>query len=206
MITKPIEGGFKQICATSDHIYGLDHDGNVYYREKAPTSYSSFNNSPYYADKEKKEAAEEKKAWKKLFMEYKVELPKGGPERSAQPANEPEQPVEQVDVLVDEPAHKVYKDVETIKRVQQALMDKDFYKKTNKIDGDLGKLTVDGIKAFQKSVNLRETGEIDLTLCNALGLNKPSENETVVEAENEPTIELSTGDIVEEDDEVYCGA
>jgi hypothetical protein len=204
MITKPIEGGFKMICATSDHIYGLDNEGNVYFREKAPTSYA-YNNT-YYADKDKKkEDADEKKAWKKLFMEYKVELSKGGPERSAQPSTE-ETTTEPADIVIDEPAHKVYKDVETIKRVQQALMDKEFYKKTNKVDGDLGKLTVDGIKAFQKSVNLRETGEIDLTLCNALELNKPEENETVVETE--PAIELTASDIEDEEDdnEVYCGA
>lgn len=197
MLTKPIR--FVQIAVNSDHIFGLSEEGEVYYRDKPPYQFTSYNNNSAYggsAGAMKKDADEEKKAWKKLFMEHRVEVPKGGPEREAQPANEPEVPVE---VVVDAPARKIYKDAETVKSVQTALKEKGFYKKdgptdTYKIDGDLGNLTVNAIKAFQKSINLQETGEIDLNLCEILGLTKQAENETI--------IELAPDDVVEDVNEI----
>jgi len=196
MISKPIT--FIAIAANMDHIYGLSADGEVYFREKPAHNYGTGFGA--YAGQQKKEDNEDKKVWKKLFMEYRVDVPKGGQEREAQAANEPEQPA--VEVIVEMPARKIYKDVETVKSVQTALKMRGFYKKepndTYKIDGDLGNLTVTAIKAFQKSVNLIETGEIDLTLWNALGLGEHTENETV--------IEITSDDLVEDDDEVFVSA
>ena len=185
MITKPI--GFAQIAVNADYIFGLTSDGDVYYREVPPRSYTTTTYNSGFGGSEgakKKDEQEEKRAWKKCFMEYKVELPKGGAEREAQSATEVEQgPPPPADVVVDEPARKVYKDADTIKSVQTELKVRGFYKENWKIDGDLGKLSQDAIKAFQKSVNLRETGEIDLTLWNALGLNKNADNEVTIDVE-----------------------
>ncbi len=177
MITQKIR--FMQICVNSDHIFGLTEDGEVYYRDKPPYSY---NTTTYYGGGNgavKKDIDEEKKLWKKLAMDCVVPIPKGGEVREAQPAPD----TNAANVVVDVPAHKVYRDTETVKKVQVALQGKGFYKGTNKIDGDLGNFTVTAIKEFQKSAQLIETGEIDLTLCNALGLNQPDVNETVVEPE-----------------------
>lgn len=185
MITKPIL--FVQIAVNSDHIFGLSPDGDVYYRDKPPYNYN--NNTNYsYSGGQKKDDADEKKAWKKLFMEYRVEVPKGGQEREAQSANEPESPP--AEVVVDLPARKIYKDADTVKAVQTALKEKGFYRKdpapdTYKIDGELGDLTVKAIKAFQKSVMFQETGEIDLALWNKLELNPMAEFETVIELDAE---------------------
>ncbi len=184
MITKPIR--FIQIAVNSDHIYGLSEEGDVYYRDKPPYSYGT---TSYANNYQKKEEAEEKKVWKKILMEYKVEIPKGGEVREAQPANEPE--TTPAETVVDLPARKIYKDADTVRKVQGALQGRGFYKKTNKLDGELGQFTVNAIKEFQKSVNLIETGEVDLALCNSLGLNQPQENETV---------ELGVDDIVVIDD------
>lgn len=192
MITKPIS--FIQIAVNSDHIYGLTPDGDVYFREKIPFVY----NSGAYNSVSKRDDPDEKKAWRKLFMECKVELPKGGQERDAQTVNEPEQSEQPVEVIVDVPAHKIYKDAATVTKVQNALKAKGFYKETNKSDGDLGVLTVKGIKEYQVYSNMPETGEIDLALCTALDLNKPDDNEIV--------IELSSNDVILEDANVTGGA
>lgn len=196
MITKPIR--FCQIAATTDHIFGLDEEGNVYYREKPPyftstTHHYSGGTTSY----QKKDEAEEKKVWKKCFMEYKVELPKGGAEREAQPAQDGETPA--IEMVVDEGPRKVYSDVETVKRVQQALKDKGIYKEKYKIDGDLGHLTKTAIREFQKQSNFKETGEIDFQLWNALGLTHAS-------TENEKIIELNDKDVEDTDVEVFVGA
>lgn len=200
MITKPIR--FIQICATTDHIFGLDEEGEVYFRVKPAHDYGSSTVATHYTAQnyQKKEEAEEKKTWKKCHMYYKVELPKGGDEREAQTADGAVTEAVVVQPVVDELPRKVYKDIETVKRVQVALKEKGFYKKegndTYKIDGDLGHLTTTAIKAYQKSLSLVETGEVDLTLYNALGLNASTENETI--------IDLTDG--VEEPNETFCGA
>lgn len=197
MITKPIR--FIQIAVNSDHIYGLTPEGEVYYRDKISFSYTSFNHRNNCGNTTTKKDDEEKKVWKKLLMEYRLDVPRGGPERDAQPSNEPEQPA--VDIVVAAAAGEIYKDVDTVKSVQTALRAKGFYREAWKIDGDLGKLTRDAIKEFQKSVRLKETGEIDLTLWNALGLNQNRvENENTVE-----TIELND-EGVEDYNEVFIGA
>lgn len=175
-ITKPIS--FIQIAVNADHIIGLTMDGDVYYRDKPPFSHTSTNNYSHvggYQTKKDDDEKKEKKCWKKLYMYELVEPPKGGHEREAQPSTDPAPAA-----VVDEPARKVYKDVETVKKVQTALKEKQFYKDTYKIDGDLGNLTVNAIKAFQKSVELNETGEVDLELWRALGLlGSIDDNETV---------------------------
>jgi len=197
MITKPIR--FVQIAVNMDHIFGLTPEGEVFYRDKPPHNYGYDQRNNYGAGGTvKKDDADEKKSWKKLFMEYKYEVPKGGQEREAQAVNEPEESGPSVEVVVDEPAKKIYKDTETVKSVQTALKEKGLYKETYKIDGDLGKLTQDAIKEFQKSLQLKDTGEIDLTLWNALGLNKGTETETIVE--------FSDTDMVEDDNEIDLGA
>lgn len=190
--TRPIS--FKQITATTDHIFGLDDDGNVYYREKPPYNYASTALTGA-----KKEELEEKKLWRKCLMECKLELPKGGAEREAQPGNDVENTESAVEVAVeiDEAHRRVYKDADTVKKVQTALKEKGFYKENYKIDGDLANLTVTAIKAFQKSISLQETGEIDLTLWDALGLNVSTEDETIVElpeAELMPDADDNTDD------------
>lgn len=175
MITKPIR--FVQIAVNTDHIFGLTPEGDVYYRDKPAWSFNSNTNAAF--GQQKKEETEEKKVWKKCTMEARVEVPKGGAEREAQVAEaaKPAEPV--AEVVLDEPPHRVYKDVQTVKHVQTALKAKGFYKENNKIDGDLGNITMNSIKAFQKSLNLKETGEIDVALWNALGLGN-DENEIVV--------------------------
>lgn len=209
MITKPI--GFTQIAVNADYIFGLTDDGDVYYREVPPRSYSTTTYQGGYggsAGAQKKDEQEEKRAWKKCFMEYKVELPKGGTEREAQSATDTEQapPTAPVEVVVDEPARKVYKDADTIKAVQTALKERGLYKDTWKIDGEAGKLTQDAIKAFQKTVNLRETGEIDLTLWNALGLNKNADNEVTIEVEAVDEVSDDQIEKVEDYNEGFIGA
>lgn len=194
MITKPIT--FVNGWCGTNHIFAITADGEIYYRDQPPFSHtSSTATTPYAieaaAEHKKKIADDEKKVWKKLLMEYRVDLPKGGPEREAQAANEIMTAAEPADVVIDEPARKIYKDPETVKAVQQALMDKTFYKNTYKVDGDLGKLTADAIKAFQKSIEVKETGEIDFALWAALGLAGDRENET--------TVEITDGDIVEDE-------
>jgi hypothetical protein len=203
MITKPIR--FIQITATTDHIFGLDEEGEVYYRAKPAHDFGTSSVTSYSGSVtgyQKKDEAEEKKVWKKCYMYYKVELPKGGAERDAQTAEDGEKPPETpvAELVIDEPARKIYKDVETVKKVQIALKEKGFYKKdgtdTYKIDGDLGHLTTTAIKAFQKSVDLKETGEVDLNLWNALNLNASNENETIIVLTDE----------VEDANEIFCGA
>lgn len=201
MVTELIR--FVQITATTDHIFGLDEEGVVYYREKPSFVYSTAHAAGYGgASYQKKDEAEEKKVWKKCLMEYKVELPKGGAEREAQPGTEDGKPAQTaLEVVVDEPARKVYKDTETVKRVQQALKDKGIYKDTYKIDGDLGHLTIKAIKEYQKSLSLKEDGEIDFNLWNALGLNASNEQETIIELKPELKPEEDLSDV-----EIFAGA
>lgn len=204
-IVKPIK--FIQIAINADHIIGLTPDGEVYFRDKPPFTYNTTGYSHVSGFQKKDDDAKvEKKCWKKLYMYELIELPKGGEVREAQSADEGEKQEEPtIEVVVDEAPRKVYKDVETVKKVQAALKAKGFYIKTGpndtyKVDGEMGHLTTTAIKDFQKSVNLKDTGEIDHALWKALGLlSNIDDNETVVP--------VNENDIVEDTDEVvYCGA
>lgn len=200
-VVKPIR--FVQIAINADHIIGLTPEGEVYYREKPPYSYTttSYNHVTGYQQPKKDDDAKlEKKCWKKCYMYELVELPRGGEVREAQSADEGEKQEEaKTEPVIDEPARKVYKDVESVKKVQAALKAKGFYVKTPndtyKIDGELGNLTTTAIKEFQKSVNLKETGEIDFPLWKALGLlGEKDDNEIVIELdESDITASLGVG-------------
>lgn len=90
MVTKPIS--FIQIAISTDHIYGLTKEGDVYYRNKIPYSTTSYNISYNYnrKDEEKKEEAI---VWKKLAMYARVDLDAGAP-KDAPVASENSAPVE----------------------------------------------------------------------------------------------------------------
>lgn len=212
MPVKPIR--FVQIAVNADHVFGLTPEGDVFYRDKPPYNYSSTTGyshvGGYASNKKDDDEKKEKRCWKKLYMYELIELPKGGEVREAQSADGEGEKQEEakIEVVVDEPARKVYKDPESVKKVQTALKEKGFYKKTGpndtyKIDGEMGHLTTTAIKDFQKSVNLKDTGEIDLTLWKALGLlGKADENETI-----EEFVELDNNDMEEHPDvEIFCGA
>lgn len=195
MITRPIS--FIQIAISTDHIYGLTSEGEVFYRDKIP--YNFIHNTTYYGGGNgavKKEEDLEKKTWKKLNMDYKYEIPKGGEIRIPQEAEE------DAPVIVEIPAHKVYRDVETVKRVQSALKERGYYIKlplpdTYKIDGILAELTIKAIKEYQKSHNFVDNGDIDLKLCISLGLDKTDDEYIVAAIPNDTN--------VMEDTDVYAG-
>lgn len=213
MPVRPIR--FVQIAVNADHIIGLTHDGDVYFRDKPPYNYNSTTSYSHVggfssANKKDDDEKKEKKCWKKLYMYELIDLPRGGEVREAQSADGEGEKQEEpkIEVVVDEAPHKVYKDPDTVKKVQAALKEKGFYKKkvdpdTYKIDGEMGNLTTTAIKDFQKSVNLKDTGEVDLDLWKALGLmSKPDENETI----DEFVTELNDKNEGDTDVEIFCNA
>jgi hypothetical protein len=78
MATKPIR--FMQIAVNTDHIYGLDEEGEVWYRDKIPYTVTTYHNSYTTADSNKeKEKKEQATLWKPLRMDARVELKDNGP-------------------------------------------------------------------------------------------------------------------------------
>lgn len=58
-----------QIELSTDHIYGLDEEGNVWYRDKLPYKYAN----TVYSSSNKKDD-DNKKLWKRLSMECREKM------------------------------------------------------------------------------------------------------------------------------------
>lgn len=155
MITRPIS--FIQICCNTDHIYGLDEKGDVWYRDKPPYSTHSVYSAPNISEKDKAAAKEEARTWKPFEMKAKVKMPESGPMRDAQSTTD------DPDVVIDEP--KIYTDQTTIIAVQTALMAEKY---NLKADGLLGNITTNHIRSIQAKHKLPQTGLIDDNLLEAL--------------------------------------
>ena len=193
MITRPIR--FIQFHLNADHLYGLDEEGVIWYRDKVP-----WNNTTTYhgttggsTGATKKEEDEAKRVWKPLSMRAKVSIPEGGPMREAQPAE-----IEDADLIEEE--GKIYTDKDTIAAVQTVLKDQNFYRYN--IDGDLGPSTKTGIKNFRKEKQMPEGEFIDDALLRALNI-QITTPEPVTEIKTETTGSTPGTTVVPDEDDFY---
>ena len=69
---RTVRVSFVRISIGTNHIYGLDADGNVWYRATAPYTYSTTTYPSY--DKDKKEDWT-KELWKPISMLARIEIP-----------------------------------------------------------------------------------------------------------------------------------
>lgn len=96
MIVEPIQ--IRQITVSTDHIYGIDDNGQVWFRKRLPTPAYHTSTASEKKKKEEEEEEEAKKLWKKLCMNGRIagtELPPSkdippeitGPPVDAKPEN-----------------------------------------------------------------------------------------------------------------------
>jgi hypothetical protein len=174
MITEDIRFVYFQL--STDHIYGLDQNGKLWYRDKIPFSSTTYNygnvNVVSAKDKEEKK---KKTIWKPVGQRCEVSIPTGGNEKEAQLSTTEDPDVEVEVEAVPTSTIKPFPDEKTIRMVQTALKEKGFMT-AGHIDGVLGPRTSAAIR--QMMLDRRGRGDIDTidpNVLEALELNPVNE-------------------------------